>query len=392
MGKELLYDKKRTNILFLMLLILPINDIIASIISPLNISVSKITILLYFIVFVMGIITIIKCPIYKSNILSLIIIYLFYVLMYFISSDYGKKEFLTTNMNIIYFYYIPLSILFVSNIKSWKLLFSERSYIIISDIIILLAFFSRFSNNVVDYMVFSYNILPLCGIIMVSMIQFENKRQILFLTLSIIELTLFGSRGALIWLLICGILLYISTFIKSFENKKTFYKKIFSIVLVFIVSLFCIMYIIPKILESSFGNTSYILRRIKAGSIVESDARLAIYKTSIEHIKQNGININGLFYDRTILPKNTYAHNFILELYLSFGLLLGSVFLIIFARIIFKVIKRCYNMYLYVAIYFITIFFLRYFLSGSIFSEGKFIIFFAFLFSIINNKQLCKKD
>ena len=72
MEKELLYDKKRTNILFLMLLILPINDIIASIISPLNISVSKITILLYFIVFVMGIITIIKCPIYKSNIFLVI--------------------------------------------------------------------------------------------------------------------------------------------------------------------------------------------------------------------------------------------------------------------------------------------------------------------------------
>ncbi len=388
MDKELLYDKKRVNMLFLMLAILPINDIVSTILYTFNVNMSRITIMLYFIVIVIGIFTLIRCPIYKSDILSLLIIFFIYTFLYFVSTDYAKKEFFTTNMRIIYFYYIPFSIFFISHIKRWDILFTEKKFIVISDMILIISFLTRTLNDTIDYMVFSYNILPLCGIIAVTIIKFENKRQIIFIILSIVELMLFGSRGALIWLLICGMLLYLSTFIRSFNSKKEFYKKIISITLVFIASLFFITYIIPKAVQSSFGNTSYILRRIKGGNVTESEARLSIYKTSLEHIKNNGININGLFYDRTVLPKNMYAHNLVLESYLSFGLLFGTFILLAFIYMILRTIKKSHNIYSYATIYFITIFLLRYFVSGSAFSEGKFIIFIAFLYSIICNKQL----
>lgn len=97
-----------------------------------------------------------------------------------------------------------------------------------------------------------------------------------------------------------------------------------------IVVLLCIgvELILPKLVNSNLVESSYVLKRISMGMLGESNAREQIIKSCLEAIYGMGLNINGLYYDRMILPNGLYSHNFILESLLSLGWIFGTCFLI----------------------------------------------------------------
>ena len=379
-----------------MLILLPINNILSSASIYYKFDIANITIALYIILFIYGTITMFKTKIYKKDIIIILLLYVFYGINYIISSEEAKPSFYTVNMLIIYLYYIPLSIIFASHIKNWGLFFNNKKILITSDILIIVSFIAKIIFRDIDsYLVFSYDILPICGITAVSAIHYKNKKQILFLIISLIGLIIFGSRGVVLWLLICSTLIFI-TDLSNISNKKQLYKKISRLTIICIATASTIACIFPYLLNTSVSDSSYIVRRIEMGNITESDSRTKLYQIANKEIIQTGININGLYYDRLILPKNMYSHNFIIEILLSFGLIIGVIIIIALMCCIFKAYAKCPKEYKYIVIYFISVLFLRYLVSGSIFSEGKFILFVAILLSIlrINNheKIASKKD
>lgn len=216
---------------------------------------------------------------------------------------------------------------------------------------------------------------------MVSAIHQKRKLQCFFVPLILIEALVFGCRGALMWILLCGILIFGIEIFELKSRKKTI-GVIVMLPLIAMSILAILVWLIPELLQSKYAKSSYILLRLSMGSLSESNARQMIMGTCLEAIKRMGLNINGLFYDRTILPHGMYSHNFFIESIISFGWIYGGTFVLLTIVKIIKAFLRqsfdgriCWG-------YFVTVLFLRYMISGSAFAEGKFAIFMASMIAL----------
>ena len=98
-------DRYRIRIIYLMLILLPINNILSSASIYYKFDIANITIALYIILFIYGTITMFKTKIYKKDIIIILLLYVFYGINYIISSEEAKPSFYTVNMLIIYLYY-----------------------------------------------------------------------------------------------------------------------------------------------------------------------------------------------------------------------------------------------------------------------------------------------
>ena len=121
------------------------------------------------------------------------------------------------------------------------------------------------------------------------------------------------------------------------------------------------LYLVPYLAETKLGRTSYILLRFNLGMLGESNARTDIFQICLNEIAKMGLNINGLYYDRLILPKGMYAHNIILESVLSLGWILGILFLFWIFSSILKSYTLQNNEGKIVTIFLTTVLFLRFF-------------------------------
>ncbi len=389
--KEKKADNMRITCLFLMLLIYPINNLLINYLPIYYPGLpNNITIYLYIVVFIYFLFSLFIVGIKKKDVLYLIIIYLFYFLMYLKSNYYSKLEFETNSMKLIYFYFIPASIFMISHIKDWNLFFRNKKILFVSDFIVIITTITKlFLNDNTDYMIFSYAMLPFWTFILVSGISINNKKQLLFVPIILFDSFVFGSRGALLWLLICGVSLYSYELFKSFNDQKKVVKKIFFLPLIIGLGLIIATVFLPQIIKSQSFNSSYIVRRINmGGNLLESEARIDIMEICFEKLKNMGFSIYGLFYDRSFLPKGRYSHSIIIETLLSFGWIIGTAFLYFLVRIIIKSFNKNEDINKIASIYFVCSLFLRYFVSGSAYGEGNFIIFLASIISLCRCRKM----
>lgn len=376
--------QKRLNCVFLMLLIYPIYNLILVIKQKTGLSFldNNLMVALYICVLVYAITVILRAPVFKRSFLIIFLIYISIFLLYIVSNPLVKSEFYSIYNWIMYLYFIPISVFVILRIDNWFDLFNNKKYVVISDIILLISFLSKvFFNDDTDYMAFAYDILPFTCIILICAVKYKQKIQWIFSLISLVALGIYGARGALLAFIICGVSIFLLDVYYS-STRTIFVNRI--IMCTGIVVLLCIGidFILPKLVNSSLVENSYVLKRISMGMLGESNAREQIIKSCLEAIYGMGLNINGLYYDRLILPNGLYSHNFVLESLLSLGWIIGTCFLIwIFKCLIKGFISQGQNGKC-VFIFIVSSLFLRYFLSGSIFGEGKFILFMASLISI----------
>lgn len=191
-------------------------------------------------------------------------------------------------MCLMYIYFIPLSVIIISHIDNFSELFSEK-YVVLSDVLIVITIMSKlFFHDNTDYMIFSYDLLPFWGIVIVSAIHYRKKVQWLFVPMVLIESLIFGCRGAFMWICMCGIFVYVVELLNQKRKKELVNKMMFFpfIILLIIVG---IIEVLPSILKSQYAKSSYILTRLTMGSLSESNARERIMDTCIQNIKKMGI-------------------------------------------------------------------------------------------------------
>jgi len=380
-------DYKRINCLFLMLIIYPVNNLLMALYEYMGIQQPNSLIFLYFIVFLYGTTVVFRFSFTKKDLSILLFIYICYLFLYLCSEPEARIEFKSVYMKIVYFYFIPFSVILISHIENWEEYFTNKKYIYFADIMVIFTIISKlFLHDSTDYMIFSYDLLPLWGIVIVSALHYHNKKQWIFVMVIIIEALVFGSRGAFLWLVICGMLTYFVDFYYLIGNKKKFFNRLLSIPCILGIVVLAIVIFLPKLMESSLSSSSYILKRISMGNLGESKARIDIINICMDAIKDMGSDIHGLFYDRLIIPKGMYAHNIIIEAILCLGWVLGILFLFFVFYKTFKAFKSQTHQGKIVFSYFFSLLFLRYFISGSIFGEGKFIIFIAVMVSLCRKK------
>lgn len=345
----------------------------------------------YGLVYLFAIIVLVKFGFSLKRLVALYCIYILYFILYLTSPQSVKSIYSSTVMVMIYIYYLPYAVLILSRIGDFSQLFSSKLIEYTNYVIIVSSFIAKyFFQNQTNYMTFSYQLLPIWMLFTFSFIRRPTLLKAGVALVMLLEGVIYGARGPLIWLVIGAVVYFIFL---AFENKfisNLSLKKISQIVLW--LGLFIgIFSVARKSLPALNIENSYILNRLEQGNIGVSTGRNEMIDIAINYLKQMGGEINGLFFDRTLMPDNIYVHNFILETYLSFGWFIGTMILVSLVYFIGKTFLYSNNTNRKVIIFAISAFFLKYFLTGSMYEGDSFIIMMALVCAIYSQAKQERK-
>lgn len=184
-------------------------------------------------------------------------------------------------------------------------------------------------NGKFSYMGFGYGIMPYVAIIMQKAFVKKKGIDILLLISSTILVVVSANRGAILqW----GVCLFVFYVIYG-KHKRSKYVIVFIILLLTIIiavlPLQGFEILIQMLLNSQLHNT--LINRIRNGEFFVS-GREDIYKECWSYILQKPLLGYGIGYDRVIF-NGSYPHNILLELYLDFGIIIGTLlFMALFRR------------------------------------------------------------
>ncbi|NQI70785.1 hypothetical protein HO594_06340 [Streptococcus suis] len=243
-----------------------------------------------------------------------------------------------------------------------------------------------FFHNQTNYMTFSYQLLPIWLLFTFSFIHKPNLFKLGVALCMLLEGVVYGARGPLIWL-IAGAMAYI--ILEAVDKKAIRHLSLKTLIRFGVwLSIFAgIFSIARKSLPTLNIENSYILNRLEQGNIGVSTGRNTMIEIAVSYLKQMGGEINGLFFDRTLMPTNIYVHNFILETYLSFGWFIGTLILISLVYFIGKTFLCANKTNKIVLIFAVPAFFLKYFLTGSMYEGDSFIIMMALVCAIYSQAK-----
>ncbi len=328
-----------------------------------------------------------RFPISIKRMLILFLLYILYFILYITSNDKVKHTFSSVDMVFIYFFYLPYAILILSRIKNFSILFSNKYINYLNATIIVTLFFAKYYlGDQTGYMPYSYNLLPIWIMFSFNYIDKPTITKTLVLLVMSLEGVIYGARGPLIWLAVSIIGYLILKFSeKETKLKFTINNKInFTIsILIFVSSIF----LFSKILSFLNIGNSYILNRFETGSLNKSTGRENMISIGLNYLKEMGPNINGIFYDRTMMPGGVYVHNFILETLIAFGWIIGIVLvsIILFSIIKTYILSNIINKKVMLLI--IPAYFMKYFLTGSIYDDYSFIVTMSIIFAIYKQEK-----
>lgn len=151
----------------------------------------------------------------------------------------------------------------------------------------------------------------------------------------------FGSRSVILVMCIAVVAyLYCYVGIENRKKKIAIVLSILTLGIVFYVYFDTVLQILIKLLSrfSNMGRTLSVLKNSEW--LFDSDGRDEIWGTCIEEIIKNPLAVRGIGGDVRILTNSLgtgyYAHNFVLEILLEFGILIGAIVIFMYLRMIFR--------------------------------------------------------
>lgn len=266
---------------------------------------------------------------------------------------------------------------------------AERIIIPYMSLCLVLLYFTlsgyTFTENV-NYMTIAYNLsLPT---LLLGYISLEKNSSILTTAFVVVSLALLlvGCRGAFVSIILPYLLLYV--------QKRDVHR---TVLIGLFVVLFILYFWFDPILEmtdnllASAGYDSRIISKIRYGGLFESEGREILRETVTGRASQEGWPAYGLFGDRTIAASAgldaVYIHNVVLEFIIDFGVLMGSILLVILIYSMFSHYKKGSESYRTVFVIFWGICLMKLMFSGSYLVEPLFYLSFGLL---INKYHICK--
>ncbi|EIC06103.1 O-antigen polymerase [Acetivibrio thermocellus YS] len=122
---------------------------------------------------------------------------------------------------------------------------------------------------------------------------------------------------------------------------------------------------------SRMGASSRILNTLVSGNIALDKGRSIMWSNALQMILEHPIIGNGIYSDRNEF--GIYCHQFVLELFLDFGIIIGTIIIIIFAWSTIKILLKCQNQeWKLMFILFFSMIIIRLNFSSSFWSDTNF--------------------
>lgn len=319
----------------------------------------------------------------NRSLLPLIFIESFTICLFLLSLllQNAEKSLLTENFIWGVFISIPLSI-YAYSLKDSSVLY--KVFLKYSVIMSFMLLSIVFSNSIVEYsMSFSYAlVLPL----LFQLNEWFNNKKItnlIIIILQVFAIFLYGSRGALISILAYLILRYF------FGNTKVVKKLIVGVFLFLIgfVIYLNFSFIGKWILGilSELGMYSRTLTLIFTNNITHDAGRAEIFRHYFELIKEKPLTGWGLL--GGWLGKGLGPHNMIIETFLSFGIIIGSLILIVIVLLQLRIFFVKEQLQRELLLIFMSSIIVLFFVSGDFIQKPNLFILIGLLSNNLLRKQ-----
>lgn len=228
-------------------------------------------------------------------------------------------------------------------------------------------------NMIYGDMQSSYQLLPHVCMVIAGTLEKADIKNTIASVLGVVTIFSYGSRGPI--LCICALVILYMMVYKKVHMHIWLY-------IFFVISIVCTTFFYEDILNllsifiQRIGMSTRVIDMILYGEIFNSTGRNAIQNTLFEALKLNWLGY-GIAGDRAIA--GTYAHNLLLELWVSYGIILGSIVFLFPITIAVKVLIQIRNTTVLednIVLVLIASSFVKLFLSGTYLNE-------SFLFLLI---------
>ena len=313
----------------------------------------------------------------KKDLILLIVLILVYMVYTAFFPD--NRLYLDSKMSNICLVILPLYFvgLNFNAEKELDLLYFISVLNIISHLFYVLVYsnaMSEIDSLYVGNMDAAYKILPHVCLAIVYAFRKPGIFKTIIALSSSIYLISCGSRGPVV--IAIFFTLYYSLFIRKYKLKKLAYFLI-------ILSICIILIFFDSIVEwletvaTNMGMSVRIFDKMSNDMFWDSSGRDEISKKLLEAIKENPAIGYGIGGDYTLV--GTYAHNILIECWVSYGVIIGTLLMILAVSILYKALKRAPSED-EKAIIFILLCssFIKLFFSGTYLNET----YFMFLFGI----------
>lgn len=191
-----------------------------------------------------------------------------------------------------------------------------------------------------DNMGLSYSLVPHVCLLVYFSLMYKNINDIICVILGFFMVLAYGTRGPIL----CIIATFIGVWLLLNWTKLTIGKSVTFLSIIGIVSLIIweAIPLIGQVLINS-GFSDRIVGFLMSGDFAEDFGREMIQDVVMEQVKRNPSGF-GLAYDRSLDDwwghSISYSHNIVLELWISFGVIIGSI---LFACLLFLLIRGVYS-------------------------------------------------
>lgn len=288
------------------------------------------------------------------------------------------------SMVLIYVFYLPMSILIVGYIKDWSGFIQKcEPYCYLSAIICVLLIVATDYISFLNYMEYSYAVLPL--ILLNYVLCRRTKKFALWLSFvaQVVSVLIYGARAPILFAI--AFMLVNEMFLVENGIKNTV-----RILLIALPVAACFVLFRSQILQfiQSYFYDSRFISKLLSDELFVSQGRNEINVVIIRELSNMGLNIYGLFADR-FMCNIIYAHNIFFEVWLSFGWIFGTAIMVYigFKFVWFWINEKPGEKKTIFAILFFGLF-CRYLISGSFIIEGRFYICIVALLLISKKRWL----
>ena len=332
--------------------------------------------------------------IFKSIRLIDIVAYLAICSFYYLSPTiypssriFVENTYLTFALHTIPFYFLALMLDFKRDKTTLTII--SKLQLVITAFFVLLSLLRLINSTAIgEQMVLAYSILFPTMFLYYTYSLNKNKLDLLFFLLGVMMILMFGNRGSLLCLLV-----YLIVFL--FLNYKN--NIVLSINLVLFLGVIYIflkpIMLVLMYLTRMVGLTTRIFEKYledELFSYENSTGRDKIHELLWNNIVNDSGGIGyGLGSDRLMGRSGTeYAHNLVYEVWMDYGLYIGSFLLLIFVFFIVKTIKKAYgsdNFNLFLILFLWSVGHLM--LSGSYLEDFQVYFFIGYCVNVLRNNS-----
>lgn len=260
-------------------------------------------------------------------------------------------------------------------------------------VMVMYQFYFVFTKGALPNEVSSWSTDNLIYVLFVVIYAFRNKHlfSVILGAVGLIALLSYGIRANVL-----SIFVAISVCIIRRLSKSRY--KIIGIIILFIITVGIYTYFdsilsILEIIFVRFGFSTRILALVNNSDILHTSSRELFYQRAISLINERWLTGYGIFGDRPIFGgMGEYVHNFFLEILFDFGLVMGSIMLILIVGQMIFAYFRCRNNNLLVDFFLLLLCreMVMLMFSGSYLVEGYFFMLLGFVVRINRKRKMLR--